>query len=430
MISASPSSKKKEQCTEAGELLRVELSDSEKIQVFAQKYSRVAVRRLLRFHFEKSFVDFEASILDGPQLLESFLTKSNLRHLISEFAPEIPEMFVQRAKWDLEPLVELLRKNLTVPEFPAAFSEPLKCAAQLALSQLCRQCLPQSWNAFSAEVFSRFSGQFAAYLGEEDMLAVAKREFMSFYCDNVVDCSAEQIEDLISLMTRTDLEDFHVKIVDGITGKLLNIGQGTNQIIAKVVSLILTLRRLDESAFLVEQVLGKVRAFMKHRKDLNSSLLRLLLNCGSDEEFTLKDAISVNQHALDFDELQWNQQEWRPEPSFVTEPVSRAARSAHPIALVILSLSSAEALQEEYQNSLSKRLLQCHDSNQLQALASELILLKARCGFELSSAAEIMIKDVFEGISVVDELSVLVISHRYWPEHTKRDLSHPEHLSR
>ncbi len=355
--------------------------------------------------------------------MQLFLQKSKLDGLTDEFAPEIPKLFVNCVQWNLDELSELIRTGAIVPSFPEAFHEPVREAATSALSLTCRNLLEQNptfWNEFSAELLS---SHFAEYLSAEEILECCKANFLEFYCQRIGDCSTSIVGEVVQLMNRTHLERLHELIVSKICSNLLNVGHETEKIVQKLVETIATLRRLDKSGFLSGQVLNRVRLYLKHRKDLNRSLLNFLLT--TNESFSFNDAVTSNPHALHFEELQ-AEENWQPEPSFVTEPFSKVAKTAHPIVLILLSLSSMEALQEEFQNFLSEHLLKCPTEDSIRELAAKISGLKKRCGFELSVAAEVMFRDVFENRLLSPDLSVTIISNRYWPERSKNSLSHPE----
>jgi hypothetical protein len=365
--------------------------------------------------------------LTGPQSLQLFLRELKLESLIQKFAPEIPKLFVDRVQWDLSELVQMIRVGVTsVPEFPEAFAEPVRQAAISALNLNCKATLQQklqSWNEFSAELLC---SHFSALLTPEEIASCAKEQFLTFHCEKINECSAEIIEEVVSLMDRCHLERLHETVVTRICKSLLNVGQDTGQIVQSLVSIVSVLRRLDRSGFLIDQVLSRVRLYLKHRADLNQSLLNFLFQ--TKEHFSFADATVSSSNALHFDELQ-GEENWQPEPSFVTETVSKVTKNAHPAVLVLVSLSSTEALQDEFQNFLAERLLKCPSDESAQELATLISGLKKRCGFELSVAAEVMFRDVFENRAVSPDFSVTIISNRYWPERMKHSLSHPENIS-
>ena len=364
-------------------------------------------------------------ILTGPESLQIFLQESKLQGFVAEFAPEIPKLFVNRVSWDLSKLIELIRSGAAVPSFPEAFAEPVKKAAMEALTLTCKSLLqPKTleWKEFLSKLLS---SHLAMFLSVDKISNCAKERFLTFYCERIDSCPVEVVNEVVALMDRGHLEKLHEVIVTRVCKSLLNVGQDTEQIVHKLVSVISVLRRLDRSGFLIDQVLNRVRLYLKHRKDVNRSLLHFLLH--TKESFSFADAAVSSSHALHFEELQ-AEQNWQPEPSFVTDSVSKVAKTAHPVVLILLSLSSMEALQEEFQNFLSERLLKCPSEESVRELATTISGLKKRCGFELSVAAEVMFRDVFENRMLSHDLSVTIISNRYWPERSKHSLSHPESI--
>lgn len=347
---------------------------------------------------------------------------------MQEFAPEIPELFVSRVNWDVSGLVEIFLHGANSASFPKAFDEPVKTAALVALDSFCRNLLNNqnslSWNLFSADLLS---SHFTSLLTAEEIVARAKGLFLAHYCRHILTCSESIVKDIVILMNREHLEHLHELIVNSVCKMLLNVGHDTEEIVQRLSEAITVLRRLDKSGFLIDQLLCRVRLYLKHRKDLNKSLLRYLLK--TTETFSLSTAEAISHgHVLHFDELQ-NEQDWEPEPTFVTESASKLAKSAHPVTLILLSLSSIDALQEAFLNFLTSELLRLDTDEVIRTFVTNVSDLKKRCGFELPVAAEVMLRDVLENRTIVDDVSVTVISSRYWPERSSNLLSHPESVS-
>lgn len=223
-------------------------------------------------------------------------------------------------------------------------------------------------------------------------------------------------------------------VINSIKFGLLNIGYSTEKIIFTVKEIFPLIRTFDKSGFVLDSLFAETRTYFKQfRKDLNSALLNfLLLNKSAD--FFLKDFETKN-NPFSFEYPPNREIEpWKPDPNYIKTLINPAIRLADPINLIIsqLSLNSTTSLAENYQKQIAERLLKVESMKEVEEIVEEVELFKSKCGDLFVASLNIMINDIIESRSKNQNQSsfkVSIISHRYWPEFSEKELEHPEFVA-
>lgn len=223
-------------------------------------------------------------------------------------------------------------------------------------------------------------------------------------------------------------------MINSIKNGLLNISNSTLDIIFILKDIIENLRQIDPSGFVLDSVLKETRNYFKQfRKDLNSSFLKFLLHF-KDFDFTLKDFEDqkIGKLGLEYPSVSSN---WKPDPIYVKTFINPIIRTADPIKLLILQLSSSSStsLAEFYQKEISERLLKVDSILELSKITEEVEMFRIKCGESFVSSLNIMINDILESrsnntLNTSSDFKMTIISHRYWPEIVEKEISHPEFI--
>ena len=250
--------------------------------------------------------------------------------------------------------------------------------------------------------------------------------------------NSDILSDYVDLLPKLQVLKHEIltnNILKSIANNLLNIGNSTFEIICLIHRFIPLLRKLDSSCFLLDSCLKEVKGYFKNcRKDLGGALLQFLLQ-NKEKEFNMKDFDAQKSKKISF-LLEYPPNSdflaWKPDPIFIKTYIDPALKTTDPINLVISNLTSTP-LVEEYQKSLSKRLLKIENASDIDRIVQEIEILRIKCGDSFVNSAKIMLNDVIESktrLSLKNEvINVTIISHRYWPELSESLLEHPESIS-
>ena len=250
-----------------------------------------------------------------------------------------------------------------------------------------------------------------------------------------------------SIMTQSLREQF--------CNQYLNAGTMTSDILQQYVNLIRTLRFLDPTGVILENVSHPIRQYLKRRPDTvrcivsemtgDGELYRELERGGNDgdgdidmeglrKKLKIRDDDDCLSIDADYDvdgNIDWRvYEEWQPDPIDAPLRGGKWKRGGDAIATLVAIYGSSEQIVNEYRGVLAEKLVSAFDVD-LEREGRILGLLSERFGEQAMHECCIMVKDVEESRKVLRKsaekkasqkqismngFEVMVISKEFWPK--------------
>ena len=272
-----------------------------------------------------------------------------------------------------------------------------------------RDWVENEYSRLAVEVLSRLGGHIA-WADVESWLDIAVGRLATLRMHELFDMvlhwpeSRAGLEDLSSIVVtpqrRLQLTDVFSAVLQK---RLLHPGRSTIDILQTYIAMIRTFHVLDQSKVLLNRVVQALQLYLCQRDDAIRIVVTGLLSDPKDvggEEgrgklvelaVILNDSAQQQRRLADFDDLDWNDMTWVPDPVDAGVNYKRP-KNEDVIGTLITALGSQDIFIKEFQQIIAEGLL----SNQpaLQQATKVLGLLKRRFGESALQNCDVMIKDI------------------------------------
>ncbi|PIA17128.1 hypothetical protein COEREDRAFT_92181 [Coemansia reversa NRRL 1564] len=194
-----------------------------------------------------------------------------------------------------------------------------------------------------------------------------------------------------------NMREIAVTLRSAVQQRLLHPGATTSDILTQYISTIRCLRLLDPSSTVLEIVARPIRDYLRLRDDTVACIVQDMV---SEESELFEDLASGQGIIMDdgpegivYDEDCANK-DWEPLP-IEAKSVYRTAqrRDADVLSLLVSIYDTKDVFVQEFETSLSKRLLACADYNTARELR-QVEMMKLRFGGPAMERCEVMLKDI------------------------------------
>lgn len=231
-------------------------------------------------------------------------------------------------------------------------------------------------------------------------------------------------------------------LVSGFENSLKNgfnlfSGVDTSDILTGYVAAIKTLKYLDKTGILLQNIIEPLKEYLRLRSDTVRCVVAGLIDDGPTD---LADELARSKNLksdLPFQDelLEW--ESWEPE-DIAFENIMNKNRPSDIISMVVNIYGSRELFVIEYRNLLAERLLTQLDYNSEKELRN-LELLKLRFGEVLLHSCEVMLKDISDSKRInthihndikysrekMFNMSAIILSSQFWPVFKKETMELP-----
>lgn len=221
--------------------------------------------------------------------------------------------------------------------------------------------------------------------------------------------------------------------------RLLHMGASTAQIVGFYVSMIRTLRVLDNSDLLLNFIAAPVRLYLRDRKDTVRCVVSALTEGkGSELHGELRKGGSLEYGPDEDDEDAGPGDHWEPRKRNF-DLVEAGGRGLDVLALLVSIYGSTDLFVSDYRSVLADKLLLSNLDYRADQELATLELLKIRFGEEAMHCCEVMLRDLEESRrtnAMLHQLlnstsargcpvDCLIVSENYWPALQSDSLSLP-----
>lgn len=219
------------------------------------------------------------------------------------------------------------------------------------------------------------------------------------------------IWEYLNIGTQSDKALICRSFIESMQKRLLHAGATTADVLSIYINVIHTFNALDSRGVLLEKVAIPIRNYLRSRDDTVSIIAAsFLADVDEDGKVTANDvdkicpditsavADSALQDNREHKMLSWDDMEWMPDP-IDAGPEYKSSKSEDIISYVLGNLFQPEEFIKEVTNVLAQHLLHTTDSEFVKE--TRLIeLFKSRLDATKLQAAEVMLKDVRDSVSI------------------------------
>lgn len=246
------------------------------------------------------------------------------------------------------------------------------------------------------------------------------------------------IDDLNVCLAKIDIRTFLIRTIkESLKTKLLHPGVDTSDILTGYVAAIKTLKHLDKTGVILQNVIEPVKEYLRNRPDTVRCVVAGLIDDGPTDladELAKSESIKIEQLSPN-DMTGWEL--WEPH-DVESENTFNKNRPSDIISMVVDIYGSKELFVIEYRNLLAERLLTQLDFNPDKEIRN-LELLKLRFGEALLHSCEVMLKDITDSKRInihirseasyskekLFDMSAIILSSQFWPVFKKETIEPP-----
>lgn len=247
------------------------------------------------------------------------------------------------------------------------------------------------------------------------------------------------IDDLKLVLKKINMRPYLIhQVRRSLKTRLLHPGVDTSDILTGYVAAIKTLKYLDKSGVLLQNIIEPVKEYLRHRCDTVRCVVAGLIDDGPTDladELARSETLKVEINSLD-EMSDW--ESWEPD-DIEFENTLHKNRPSDIISMVVDIYGSKELFVIEYRNLLAERLLTQLNYNSEKELRN-LELLKFRFGEALLHSCEVMLKDISDSKRINAhinnevnycndksfDMSALILSSQFWPVFKKETMELPD----
>ena len=271
---------------------------------------------------------------------------------------------------------------------------------------------------------------------------LAYEEFCSARIHGMFDVITEYPESLTALRelkVALNRSRLHGKLATALKAtlrqRLLHPGATTHQIIDVYVTTVKSLRLLDPSDQLLDEVAAPIRAYLRQRPDTVRCIVSSLVDDTASDLFAELQKAGATASGQALGESDEAAQGWNP-PTWEADISSTAHKGSDVLTLLVSIYGSKKLFVEEYRTMLADKLLAPRRTSNADKEVTNIELLKLKFGEDSMLDCEIMIRDteeskrvtgnVLNAMSSAPNFNPTIISHHYWPNLRRQEVElHP-----